>query len=227
MTFVFEPPEQSTVAVLDGTRFPVHRIYCVGRNYAAHVREMGFDPDREEPFFFMKPADAVVPDGGTVPYPPMTSDFQHEVELVVAVGKGGRDIPEGSATSHIFGYGVGIDMTRRDLQIEARTKGRPWDFGKGFDASAPCGRLMPAAEVRDLKGAQISLTVNAEKRQASDLAHMIWTVPEIVAYLSRFVSLVPGDLIYTGTPEGVGPVLRGDRLEARIEGLEALTVRIG
>jgi fumarylpyruvate hydrolase len=175
----------------------------------------------------MKPADAVVPDGGTVPYPPMTTDFQHEVELVVAIGKGGREIPENSATSHIFGYGVGIDMTRRDLQIEARTKGRPWDFGKGFDASAPCGRLTPAAEVRDLKGAQISLTVNAEKRQASDLAHMIWTVPEIVAYLSRFVSLVPGDLIYTGTPEGVGPVLRGDRLEARIEGLEALTVRIG
>jgi fumarylpyruvate hydrolase len=227
MTFVFEPPEQPTVATLDGASFPVHRIYCVGRNYAAHVREMGFDPDREEPFFFMKPADAVVPDGGTVPYPPMTSDFQHEVELVVAIGKGGRDIAEGSATNHIFGYAVGIDMTRRDLQIQARTKGRPWDFGKGFDASAPCGRLSPTAQMRDLKKAPISLTVNGEKRQTSDLAHMIWTVPEVVAHLSRYVTLVPGDLIYTGTPEGVSPVQRGDRLEARIEGLEALTVRIG
>jgi fumarylpyruvate hydrolase len=227
MTFVFDPPEQPTVATIDGERFPVRRIYCVGRNYAAHVREMGFDPEREEPFFFMKPADAVVPDVGTVPYPPMTSDFQHEVELVLAIGKGGRDIAATWATTHIFGYAVGIDMTRRDLQIQARTKGRPWDFGKGFDASAPCGRLSPAAQLRDLKEAPISLTVNGEKRQASDLAHMIWSVPEIIAYLSRFVTLAPGDLIYTGTPEGVSPVVRGDRLEARIEGLEALTVRIG
>jgi fumarylpyruvate hydrolase len=227
MTFVFEPPERPTIAVIDGRSFPVHRIYCVGRNYAAHVREMGFDPEREEPFFFMKPADAVVPDGGTVPYPPMTSDFQHEVELVVAIGKSGRDIAEAATTSHIFGYAVGIDMTRRDLQIQARTKGRPWDFGKGFDASAPCGRLSMAAQLSDLRQAQISLTVNGEKRQTSHLSHMIWSVPEIIAYLSRFVTLVPGDLIYTGTPEGVSPVLRGDRLEARIEGLEALTVRIG
>jgi fumarylpyruvate hydrolase len=227
MTFVFEPPARPTVATLEGASFPVHRIYCVGRNYAAHAREMGFDPEREEPFFFMKPADAVVPDGGTVPYPPMTSDFQHEVELVVAIGQGGRAIAAAAALSHIFGYAVGLDMTRRDLQIKARTQGRPWDFGKGFDASAPCGRLSAAAQVPDLKQAQISLMVNGEKRQSSSLAHMIWSVPEVVAYLSRFVTLVPGDLIYTGTPEGVGPVLGGDRLEARIEGLEALTIRIG
>ena len=226
MTFVFDPPAQPLVATVHGAQFPVHRIYCVGRNYAAHAREMGFDPDREEPFFFMKPADAVVPDGGTVPYPPMTSDFQHEVELVVAIGKGGRDIAEATAMSHIFGYAVGLDMTRRDLQIQARSKGRPWDLGKGFDASAPCGKISTASEVRDLKKASISLLVNGETRQASDLAHMIWSVPEIIGYLSRFVTLAPGDLIYTGTPEGVGQVTRGDRLEARIEGLEVLSVRI-
>ena len=225
-TFVFEPPRQATVATIEGELFPVHRIYCVGRNYAAHVREMGFDPNREEPFFFMKPADAVVPRGGSVPYPPMTSDFQHEVELVVAIGKGGHDIVAASAESHIFGYAVGLDMTRRDLQIAARSKGRPWAFGKGFDASAPIGRISPARKVGHIERGRISLTVNSVERQSSDLGLMIWSVSEIIHCLSGFVTLAPGDLIFTGTPEGVSAVVRGDRLDARIDGLESLTVDI-
>lgn len=205
--------------------FPVGRIYCVGRNYAEHAREMGHDPDREPPFFFMKPADAIVQNGATVSFPKATKDLHHEIEMVVAIGKGGADIPEAKALDHVFGYGVGLDMTRRDLQGEAKKMGRPWEMGKAFDDSAPCTALKPVAMVGHPAKGAIWLKVNGETRQKGDLAEMIWNVPETISYLSRLITLHPGDLIYSGTPAGVGPVQRGDKLEGHVDGVGDLTIK--
>lgn len=202
-----------------GDTFPIRRIYCVGRNYAAHAREFGHDPDREPPFFFMKPADAYVPSGSTIPYPRATKDLHHEIELVVALGKGGTDIAEEEALSHVFGYAVGLDMTRRDLQGEAKKMGRPWEMGKGFDGSAPMSPLRRASEIGHPDKGTIRLSVNGTERQNSDLSLQIWNVPATIAYLSRFMDLKPGDLIMTGTPENVAAVVSGDTLEGAIEGV--------
>lgn len=219
-------PTPTLVPVEGGGSFPVRRVYCVGRNYRAHAIEMGTDPDREAPFFFTKPADSVVPSGSTIAYPPRTSDYQHEIELVIAIGRGGRDIPVDQAHACVFGYAVGLDMTRRDLQIEARKAGRPWDMGKAFDESAPCGAIRPAAASGAMNKGAISVTVNGDPRQSSDIALLIWDVAEVIADLSTYVELAPGDLIYTGTPEGVGPVERGDTLVGRIDGLADLEITI-
>jgi fumarylpyruvate hydrolase len=227
MTYVVPAPAQTSVEVAGSSeRFPVHRIYCVGRNYAAHAREMGMDPEREPPFFFSKPADAIVPNGAPVPYPPRTGNLHHEIELVVAIGTGGRDIPLASALAHVFGYAVGNDLTRRDLQFAAREKGQPWDVSKGFDRSAPVTAIRRAAEVGHLERGRIWIEVNGERRQQADLSEMIWNVPEIVAELSTLFDLVPGDLVFTGTPAGVGPVQRGDSLVGGIDGLETLRTTI-
>ncbi len=217
---------QPTVPVAGGDPFPVRRIYCVGRNYAAHAREMGADPDREPPFFFMKPADAIVADGTAIPYPPRTANLHHEIELVVAIGTGGRDIPVERALDHVYGYGVGLDMTRRDLQNTAKKEGKPWDMGKGFDQSAPCGTLRRAADIGHPDKGAVTLSVNGALRQKGDLSDLIWSVSETISYLSGLVELQPGDLIYTGTPEGVGPVVAGDRLEGAVEGVGTIAVTI-
>lgn len=201
--------------------FPVRRIYCVGQNYADHAREMGSNPDREKPFFFSKPADAVIPGGSTLPFPPRTANLHHEVELVIALGKGGRNIAVSDAAALIFGYAVGIDLTRRDLQAEAKKAGRPWDLSKGFDRSAPIGELVPGAPPQT---GLISLTVNGEIRQQGDLADMIWNVGEIIADLSTYVELMPGDLIFTGTPAGVGPVHPGDSIRGMLIGAPAIEI---
>ena len=225
--YVFPPPEVTSLAVAGSDlRFPVHHVYCVGRNYAAHAREMGKDPDREPPFFFSKPADAVVLAGGAVPYPPATSDLHHEIELVVALGEGGRDIPEDRALSHVYGYALGIDLTRRDLQGEAKKLGRPWDTGKGFEASAPCTPVHPVAAVGHPERGRIWLEVGGALRQEGDLAEMIWTVPEMIALLSGLFLLKPGDLIFTGTPAGVAALQRGDRITGGVEGLDQIEVAI-
>jgi fumarylpyruvate hydrolase len=223
--FVFPPPATVTVPVRDGGLFPVRRVYCVGRNFPEHAREMGHDPDREPPFFFGKPADAVTT-AAELPYPPLTENLHHEVELVVAVGAGGADIAVMDAPTHIFGYAIGLDLTRRDLQQAARKAGRPWDMGKGFDFSAPIAPIVRVGEGGHPARGAITLDINGERRQSGDIAQMIWSVPEIVAELSRYVALMPGDLIFTGTPAGVGPLLRGDRVQASIAGVGALTVTI-
>lgn len=227
MQTLFTAPQPTTVEIAGGGAFPVRRVYCVGRNYRAHAIEMGVDPDRESPFYFLKPTDSLVPSGSTIDYPPRTSDYHHEIELVVAIGKGGRDIPVEQAAEHIFGHAVGLDMTRRDLQVAARKAGRPWDMGKGFDQSAPCGLITPAklGEAPLDRGA-ISVAVNGDVRQRSDLSLLIWSAAEVIADLSTYGELVEGDLIFTGTPEGVGPVNRGDTLVGRIEGLHDLTVSV-
>jgi len=227
MKYEFAPPMALTVEI-DGTdtRFPVHRIYCVGRNYAAHAREMGMDPEREPPFFFSKPADAVTANGASVPYPPRTSNLHHEIELVVAIGEGGRDIPVANALAHVFGYAVGNDLTRRDLQFAAREKGQPWDVSKGFDHSAPVSAIRRVSDVGHLSRGAIWIEVNGESRQRADLCEMIWSVPEIVSELSALFELKPGDLVFTGTPAGVGPVVRGDSLVGGIEGLDTLRTTI-
>jgi len=228
MTYVFPPHSVPSVAVHnEAARFPVRRIFCVGRNYEAHAREMGKDPTREAPFFFTKPADAVVDDGAVVPYPPLTSNFHHEGELVIAIGKAAFDVSEDEAWDLIWGYAVGNDLTRRDLQFEARDKGRPWDWGKAFDKSAACGPIRRASETGRLEKGAIKLRVNGATRQQADLAELIWSVPEIVSILSRSVRLAPGDLIYTGTPAGVGPLVPGDVCVVEIEGLGLLTTAIG
>ncbi|MGD1884565.1 MAG: fumarylacetoacetate hydrolase family protein [Paracoccaceae bacterium] len=206
---------------------PVRRILCVGRNYAAHAREMGKDPDRDPPFFFAKPADALVGDGETVAYPPETENLHHEAELVIVIGTGGAKIAEANALSHIWGYAVGNDLTRRDLQLAARDKGRPWDMGKGFDRSAPIAPAHSAASVSHPYTGKIALTVNGETRQEADLSELIWSVPEIVSILSHSITLAPGDLIMTGTPAGVGPLVPGDICTVSIEGLGDLTTTIG
>lgn len=216
--FVIAPPAQASLPVRGGGSFPVRRIFCVGRNYAEHAREMGSDPDREPPFYFTKPADAVLVGGADLPYPPATKDLHHEMELVVAIGTGGRDIAESDALTHVWGYCAGLDMTRRDLQNAAKKTGRPWDMGKGFDHSAPMGELVPAQGIDPGRG-RIELKVNGQTRQVSDLGQMIWSVPEVIANLSRLVELAPGDLIMTGTPEGVAAVAKGDVLEGSIEGV--------
>ena len=226
-TYVIPPPPAPTVAVSGNTaRFPVHRIYCVGQNYAAHVREMGGDPQRTPPMFFSKPADAVLADGADLPYPSQTADLHYEGELVVALGVGGRDIEIGHALEHVYGYAVGNDYTRRNLQAAARQQGRPWDTAKGFEYSAAIGAIHPAAQIGHPTRGQIWLTVNGAERQRGDLAEMIWDVPGIVAELSRYWTLAPGDLIYTGTPQGVGPVQIGDVVVVGIEALGTLTNRI-
>jgi fumarylpyruvate hydrolase len=207
-----------------GLVVPVRRIYCVGRNYAAHAREMGSDPDREPPFFFMKPADAIVPSGSTIPFPPATANLQHEIELVVVIGRGGSAIVPAAALDHVYGYAVGLDMTRRDLQNEAKRTGRPWDMGKGFDQSAPCSAVRPASRIGHPAKGAIWVKVNGQMRQSGDLAQQIWSVPETIACLSGLVTLAPGDLVFTGTPDGVGPVQPGDRLEGGIDGIGDLVV---
>jgi fumarylpyruvate hydrolase len=228
MQFVLPAPPTPTVAVI-GTdaRFPVRRVFCVGRNYAAHAREMGKDPDREPPFFFCKPADAVVDSGETIAYPPQTENFHHEAELVVAIGKGGRDIAETDALSHVWGYAIGNDLTRRDLQFAARDMGRPWDFGKAFDRSAVIGPIHPVAETGHPDKGSIRLTVNGTVRQDADLTELIWSVPEVISYLSHSIALAPGDLIMTGTPAGVGPLVPGDVCVIAIEGLGEISTTIG
>lgn len=228
MTALFPPPAP-VLAAIHGRpeRFPVRRVFCVGRNYAAHAREMGRDPDREPPFFFTKWADTVVPDGAVVPYPPGTADFQFEAELVAAIVRGGRDIPAASALEHVGFYGCGLDMTRRDLQLAARAAGRPWDTGKNVDASSPLGLLHPVAEAGHPAAGRIALSVNAAMRQEADLSELIWPVGEIVAFLSRLWRLEPGDLVFTGTPAGIGAVSPGDRVRVEIAGLSPLEVVIG
>jgi fumarylpyruvate hydrolase len=207
-------------------RFPVRRIYCIGRNYAAHAREMGAD-EREPPFFFLKPGDAIVQNGSTVPYPTKTKDLHYEGELVAAIGKGGKDIPVAKANEHIFGYGVGIDLTRRDIQEEAKQMRRPWDMGKGFDRSAPCSEIVPASKTGHPAKGAIWLKVNGTVKQKGDLTEMIWNIPESIAYLSGLVELQPGDLIFTGTPSGVGAVVKGDTIEVHVDGVADLTIKIG
>lgn len=231
MHYAVPPAPTYTLAVAGrDERFPVNRIFCVGRNYAAHAREMGRDPDREAPFFFMKPANAAVavgPEGATIPYPPKTANFHHEIELVVAIGKGGANIPVEQALEHVYGYAVGLDMTRRDVQLEARDKGRPWEFGKSFAQSAPIGPIHTAEQVGHLESGRIAVTVNGEPRQDSDISKLIWSVAESIAYLSEYETLEPGDIIMTGTPEGVNAVMRGDVMAGSVAGLTPITVHVG
>ena len=224
--FVFAPPVVVALPIAGGGLFPIRRVFCVGRNYAEHVREMGGDPTREEPFFFTKPADAVVTSGAAAPYPPGTTDLHHEMELVVAIGTGGAGIDAAHALDHVFGYAAGLDMTRRDLQAAAKKAGRPWDMAKGFDHSAPVGNLSPVATIGHPQSGAIELLVNGKLRQSSDLFKMIWNVPETIACLSRLVTLAAGDLIMTGTPEGVAAVVRGDVLEGRIAGVGSVRTEI-
>lgn len=228
MNYVFAPAPISTVAVHGSDeRIPVRRIFCIGRNYAAHAREMGKDPDRDPPFFFLKPADAVVDDGLTIPYPPQTENFHFEAEMVAVIGTGGKNIPEEKSLDHVWGYGVGNDLTRRDLQLIAREQGRPWDLGKGFDRSAPVGPIYPVSAVGHPSTGAIKLTVNGETKQEADLADLIWSVPEMISTLSHSMELQAGDLIMTGTPAGVGPLVEGDVCVVSIEGLGDLTTHIG
>jgi fumarylpyruvate hydrolase len=225
--FVFAPPATPSVAMAEeAARFPVRRIFCVGRNYAAHAREMGKDPDREPPFFFTKPADSVTDSGATIPYPPETKNFQYEIELIVAIGRDGSDIPETEALNYVYGYGVGIDLTRRDLQLEARDKGRPWDWGKAFDLSAPIAPLHRASSVGHPNKGRMWLAVNGNVKQDADIAELIWSVPEIIAILSRSMAIKPGDLIMTGTPAGVGPLGPGDMVTGGIDGLGPIEIKI-
>lgn len=226
VTFVFVPVVPSVAIAGESSRMPVRRIVCVGRNYAAHAREMGRDPDREPPFFFFKPADGVVDDGTRVRYPPLTHDLHHEIELVVAIGRGGSDISRDDALDHVFGYAVGLDLTRRDLQLTARETGRPWDWGKGFDASAPCGAIEPAARIGHPRRGRIWLEVNGVVRQDGDLADMIWSVPDVIALASKAMRLMPGDLIYTGTPAGVGPLEPGDRVRGGVDGVGQISIDV-
>ncbi|PYY44464.1 fumarylacetoacetate hydrolase family protein [Curtobacterium sp. MCPF17_050] len=222
---VVPAPGLPTVPTSTGGRFPVRRVYCVGRNYAAHAREMGHDPDREPPFFFGKPADALVTDGADSPYPTLTARLEYEVELVVALGRGGRDVSVADALGLVWGYAVGIDLTRRDLQAEAKRLGRPWDLAKGFDHSAPIGTIVPAAGVDPTSGA-VTLHVDGVLRQSGDLAEQIWSVAETIAALSRAVALAPGDLLFTGTPEGVGPVARGSVLRGAVAGVGVVETHV-
>jgi fumarylpyruvate hydrolase len=229
MSPVFDPPVPVSVPVAGGGSIPVHRIYCVGRNYAEHAQEMGYT-GREPPFFFMKPADAVVPvaegETGSIDYPTLTDNLHHEVELVVAIGRGGSGIKAAEAAAHVWGYAVGLDMTRRDLQTEMKKQGRPWCIGKAFEQSAPIGPVVPKARTGELAQGAITLAVNGNLRQQGDLKDLIWNVAEIIEHLSAAWTLQPGDLIYTGTPAGVGAVVRGDLMEASIAGLGTLKVKV-
>jgi fumarylpyruvate hydrolase len=228
MKYIIDSPHHVSVAVRgDQVRFPVRRVYCVGRNYEAHAREMGKDPTREPPFMFQKPADAVVPAGSVIPYPPQTGNFHHEIELVVAIARGGRDIGVAEANEHVFGYAVGIDLTRRDLQLAARDAGRPWEWGKAFDRSAPCAAIVPAAEIGHPSKGRIWLAVNGTVKQDADISQLIWSVPEVIAFVSASMELAPGDLIFTGTPAGVGPLVAGDTVSGGIDGIGTIDIRIG
>lgn len=225
--YLFEPAPPVSVEI-DGTdeRFPVNRIFCVGRNYAAHVREMGFDPDREEPCYFTKSALSIALSGSEIPYPPATQNYHHEIELVVAIGRPGFQLAVGDALSVVFGYACGLDMTRRDLQVASRESMGPWDIGKDFENSAVIGRIRTSDEIGHPASGRIQLSVNGELRQDSDLANLIWSVPEIIAHLSRLYRLEPGDLIYTGTPDGVGPVERGDHITGSVAAAGEITLTI-
>lgn len=227
MSFAIPPPPVPSVEILGhSTRFPVRRILCVGRNYAAHAREMGSDPTREPPFFFSKPADAIVSGDSEIAYPSLTTNLHHEVELVVALAAGGRDLDRDATLGCVFGYAVGIDLTRRDLQEAAKNAGRPWDFAKGFDRSAPCSAIVPVAISGHPAAGEIWLSVNDTRKQTGDLRDMIWSVAEVIAAASRAIELAPGDLIYTGTPSGVGPLVRGDRVACGVAGLAELRIGI-
>ena len=226
MSYVIEPPETTELAVKGGGIFPVHQIYCVGRNYADHAVEMGGDPDKEPPFFFMKPAYAVLSSGSEMEYPALSSDVHHEVELVVALARGGRDVAVEDAMSLVYGYGVGIDMTRRDLQAEAKEKSRPWEAGKAFLHAAPCSEIVPIEESGELNDAAISLSINGEIRQDGNVNQLIWKVPEMISRLSTLFSLRSGDLIFTGTPAGVGPINRGDDIRASLAGVSELEITV-
>lgn len=233
MTFVVSPPAVVGLPIAGSTDlFPVRRVYCVGRNYAAHAREMGFDPDREPPFFFCKPNDdaSIVPVAAgktaNIPYPPQTANYHYEAELVVLIGKGGRNIAVDDAAKHIYGYAVGLDMTRRDLQMKMREQGRPWEIGKSFDLSAPVGVVRPLADAGEITQGAITLEVDGDIRQKSDLRNLIWSVNEIIANLSTLFALQPGDVIFTGTPEGVGAVKPGQTMKVHIDGIEPIVVRV-
>lgn len=223
--FVIPAPPTPTIPVQGGGAFPVRRVYCIGRNYAAHAVEMGHDPDREPPFFFQKNPNNLDA-SGEFPYPPHSSDVHHEVELVVALKSGGTNIPLDQALNHVWGYAVSLDMTRRDLQGEAKKLGRPWEIGKAFERSGPVGPLIPATQTGHLDAGRIALTVNGALKQEGDLNQMIWKVPEMISYLSEYFELQAGDVIMSGTPSGVGAVLRGDVMEATIDGLGSLTVKV-
>ena len=225
--YLFEPPPTVSVEIAGSeARFPVNRSFCVGRNYAAHVREMGFDPDREAPCYFTKASRCIVPSGSAIPYPPATDNYHHEIELVVAIGEAGFELAEDEALSVVFGYACGLDMTRRDLQTASRESKGPWDIGKDFENAAVIGAIQPAAEIGHPDRGRIELSVNGERRQDSDLANLIWSVPAIIAHLSTYYRLEPGDLVYTGTPDGVGPVRRGDRITGSIAGVGEIELRI-
>lgn len=226
MRYAFQPPPPATLPTTDGQSFPIHRIYCVGRNYADHAVEMGHDPNREPPFFFCKPADAAIGAPETIAYPKATNDLHHEVEMVVALQHGGSDIPLEQAEDHIYGYAVGIDLTRRDLQRTAKELSRPWDAAKAFDQSAPCSAVCPVAETGHPDRGEISLSINGDSRQRGDIAAMIWKVPEIISHLSTLFELKPGDLIFSGTPAGVGPIHPGDRLQASLAGIGSLEITV-
>jgi fumarylpyruvate hydrolase len=226
--YVIPPPATASLPVSTGTaRFPIRRVFCVGRNYAAHAREMGKDPDREPPFFFMKPADAVIDATGVIPYPSLTSEFHHEIELVAALKAGGTDVSPGEALKLVWGYGVGVDLTRRDIQDEAKKLSRPWDWAKGFDASAPCSAIHPVEVVGHPDTGEIWLTVNSEVKQRGDLKDLIWSIPEVISYISQAVALAPGDLIYSGTPAGVGPLQPGDDVSGGVDGVAEFVFTVG
>lgn len=224
--FVIPPPPVAAVPVAGGGLFPVRRIYCVGRNYAEHAREMGHDPDREPPFFFAKPADTLVTGGADTPYPADTADYQHEIELVVALADGGSNIPVEAAVGKIYGYAVGLDMTRRDIQAVAKKGGRPWDMAKGFDHSAPIGDIVPVARIGHPESGAITLAVNGAVRQSGDISQLIWSIAESISLLSNLVELKAGDLLFTGTPAGVAAVVRGDLLEGEVAGVGTVRTRI-
>ncbi|MCP5153027.1 MAG: fumarylacetoacetate hydrolase family protein [Ectothiorhodospiraceae bacterium] len=226
MGYVIDAPAIPTLPVRGSADvFPVHRVYCVGRNYAAHAIEMGHDPNREPPFFFQKNPDNLLV-GADFPYPDKSQDVHHEIEMVVALARGGKDIPVERALDHVYGYGVGIDMTRRDLQGEAKKMGRPWEIGKAFEHSAPCTALVPASVVGHPDQGRVWLEVNGEVRQEGDLNQLIWKVPEMIAYLSGLFELAPGDVIFSGTPSGVGPVVRGDRMRGGVDGVGEIDLKV-
>jgi fumarylpyruvate hydrolase len=226
--YIFAPHPLPTLSIRGSDKlFPVHRIYCVGRNYAEHAIEMGHDPNREAPFFFQKNPDTLVPSGGTFPYPDASKDVHHELEMVVALKSGGKDIAQDKALGHVFGYAVGLDMTRRDLQGEAKKLGRPWEVGKAFESAAPCSEIVPASTIGHPAQGAVWLKVNGEPRQKGDLNQLIWKVPEMIAYLSGLFELRAGDLIFSGTPAGVGPVKRSDVLHGGVDGVGELKVTVG
>lgn len=227
MTLLFEAQPPVFVKTSSGDEFPVRRVFCVGRNYAEHAREMGKDPDRDPPFYFTKWAETVVPSGSTIAYPPATSNYHYEAELVVAIAKPGRNISAGEALDHVLGYATGLDMTRRDLQLKAREQGRPWDAGKNFEQASPLGLIHPVSEVGHIGTGAIRLTVNGETKQSADIADLIWPVIDIISFLSQMYRLEAGDLIYTGTPAGIGPVVDGDIIVVSIDGLSPTTVTVG